>query len=267
MDRPEGLPIVRAEAINCKIERHYRTDIHNRSTLKSIYRPGTQPLRTGGRNTAVMAALFAIIVMGTASCSAPMQQIILNTREPYHATGFSLKKGDTVALLAATNDNNGNEYRKLLGDFVDDALRAERPDINVVPYWKTLSVINRDGYTAEYASMLKDYASTGILDRKFLNKLAVSLNATYFAQPRIVDFTQKQTIRFNPFGLTLFQTYETQIKIYLEIWDAETGAIAWIGVAEANLASDQAMARPVSFEVAAKVTTTALMKKMPPQGE
>ncbi|MBI5885712.1 MAG: hypothetical protein HZB85_03925 [Deltaproteobacteria bacterium] len=235
--------------------------------MKNSYRPGTRPCSISWGKAVIMAALFTIIVLGTASCSAPMQQVVLNTREPFHAAGFSLKKGDTVALLAATNDDNGHEYRKLLGDFVDDALRHERPDINIVPYWETLSVINREGYTAEYASMLKDYASTGILDRKFLNKLALSLRATYFAQPRILDFTQKQTIRFNPFGLTLFQTYETQIKIYLEIWNAETGAIAWIGVAEANLASDQFMARPVSFEEAAKVTTASLMKKMPPQGE
>lgn len=237
------------------------------SILKNAYGRAAGPRRALWRRAAVATVFLTIIVIGAASCSAPMRQIVLNTREPFHAAGFSLKKGDTVALLAATNDDNGHEYRKLLGDFVDDALRAERPDIKVVPYWETLSVINREGYTAEYASMLKDYASTGILDRKFLNKLALSLGATYFAQPRILDFTQKQTIRFNPFGLTLFQTYETQIKIYLEIWNAETGAIAWIGVAEANLASDQFMARPVSFEEAAKVTTASLMKKMPPQGE
>lgn len=195
-----------------------------------------------------------------------MQQLVLNTREPFRAAEFSLKKGDVVALLAAPNNDNGLEYRKLLGDFVEEALHGERPDVTVIPYWKTLSVINREGYTAEYASMLKDYTSTGILDRKVLNRLSDALKADYFAQPRILDFSQKQTIRFNPFGLTLFQTYETQIKIYLEVWNARTGEIAWIGVAEANLASDQFMARPVSFEDAAKVTIANLMKKMP-QGE
>lgn len=196
-----------------------------------------------------------------------MQQLVLNTREPFRAAEFSLKKGDVVALLAAPNNDNGLEYRKLLGDFVEEALHGERPGVTVIPYWKTLSVINREGYTAEYASMLKDYTSTGILDRKVLNRLSDALKADYFAQPRILDFSQKQTIRFNPFGLTLFQTYETQIKIYLEVWNARTGEIAWIGVAEANLASDQFMARPVSFEDAAKVTIANLMKKMPQGGE
>lgn len=217
-------------------------------------------------NAAIRTALLALIVFFAASCSAPMQQIVLKTREPFRADGFKLNNGDVVALIAATNNDNGLEYRKLLGDFVEQALQKKRPDVKIVSYWQTLSVVNREGYTDDYAAMLKNYASTGILDKRVLNKLADALGATYFAQPRILDFSQKQTIRFNPMGLTLFQTYETQIKIYLEIWNARTGEIAWIGVAEANLASDQFMARPVPFENAAEVTIADLMDKMQFEG-
>jgi len=220
------------------------------------------PIRRRVLRPAAAAALCALFIFFAASCSAPMQQIVLKTREPFRSEGFKLNKGDVVALIAATNNDNGLEYRKLLGDFVEAAMQKKRPDIKVVTYWQTLSVINRDGYTDEYAAMLKNYTSTGILDKKVLNRLADALGATYFAQPRILDFSQKQTIRFNPMGLTLFQTYETQIKIYLEIWNARTGEIAWIGVAEANLASDQFMARPVPFEEAAEVTIAELMNKM-----
>ncbi|MBI5563006.1 MAG: hypothetical protein HY894_09195 [Deltaproteobacteria bacterium] len=234
------------------------------SLIRDAYITRRGPFRTGA---VLRTALLAAMLLGAVSCSAPMQQVVLNTREPFRAPAFNLKQGDVIALIAATNNDNGLEYRKLLGDFVEEALKAERPGVKVIPYWQTLSVVNREGHTAVYSAMLKDYASTGILDKRVLNTLADSLGAGYFAQPRILDFSQKQTIRFNPFGLTLFQTYETQIKIYLEIWDGRTGEIAWIGVAEANLASDNFMARPVSFEDAAKVTIANLMKKMPPGGE
>ncbi|MBI5971310.1 MAG: hypothetical protein HY884_09180 [Deltaproteobacteria bacterium] len=213
----------------------------------------------------ICAAIALIAVAATASsCSGPLQQAFLNIREPFRSPDFvSIGAQDTVGLITAANHDNGLEYRKLLGDFVEEALKKERPDIKVIPYWQTLSVINTGGYTADYARMLNTYTTTGILDKDVLTKLGAALGAKYLIHPRIIDFNQKQTIRFQPFGFTMFLTHETEIKIYMEVWDAKNGAIVWIGAAEAHMASEHFMSKPIPFEEVAKLTIETLLKKMP----
>jgi len=213
-----------------------------------------------------ICSAFALIIVAaiTSSCSGPLQQAFLNIREPFHSADFvSIGAQDTVGLITAANHDNGLEYRKLLGDFVEEGLKKDRPDIKVIPYWQTLSVINTGGYTADYARMLNTYTTTGILDRDILTKLGTALGAQYLIHPRIIDFKQKQTIRFQPFGFTMFLTHETEIKIYIEVWDARNGGIVWIGAAEANMASEHFMSKPIPFEAVAKLTIETLLKKMP----
>lgn len=212
-------------------------------------------------------ALFALLFVLSA-CSGPLQQSNLNIREPFHSPEFKgVKAADAVGLLTATNNDNGLEYRKLLGDFVEESMKRQRPGLKIVSYWQTLNVINREGFTSEYAMMLKDYASTGILDKKTLNKLGLAIGVRYFVQPRIIDFSQRSSIRFQPFGFTMFVTHESQIKIYIEMWDAVSGEIVWIGVAEGNMANEHFMARPIPFEQAAKAAIDDLIRKMPLGGE
>ncbi|MDO8426004.1 MAG: hypothetical protein Q7T24_00645 [Deltaproteobacteria bacterium] len=151
------------------------------------------------------AVVTLLLLFSAVSCTGPLQQANFNVRESYRSPGFKeINNGETVGLLTATDGESNIEYRKLLGEFVEEAIRSERPDIKVVPYWQSLSTINRVGYTGDYAEMLKAYASTGILDKARLKKLGDAIGAKYFLQPRLINFQQRQSTRFSAFGLTLF---------------------------------------------------------------
>ncbi len=210
------------------------------------------------------AFITLLLLFSASSCAGPLLQANYNVRESYRSPDFKdIYDGETVGLLTATDGESSLEYRKLLGEFIEEAIRKERPDIKVVPYWQSLSTINRVGYTAEYAEMLKAYASTGILDRARLKKLGDAIGARYFIQPRLINFRQNQSTRFSAFGLTLFKTHESEIKVYIELWDADTGTVVWIGVADTNMASEKLMARPIPFEEVAKYAIANLIKQMP----
>ena len=74
-----------------------------------------------------------------------MQQANLNIREPFHSPEFkSVKAQEAIGLLTATNNDNGLEYRKLLGIFVEESHKTSG-ECRIVPYWQTLNVINREG--------------------------------------------------------------------------------------------------------------------------
>ncbi|HAO93170.1 MAG: hypothetical protein A2X93_08630 [Deltaproteobacteria bacterium GWC2_56_8] len=200
-----------------------------------------------------------------ASCAGdPLRQANLGVRETYRSPAFTERyNGNALGLLTAAGGDGRQEYKNILGEFVEEALKKERPDLKIVPYWESLSSINSKGFTPDYAEMLHAYATTGILDRDRLKKLGIALDVRYFVQPRLINFQQRQSTRFSLLGLTLFKTHESEIKIYLEMWDAHTGNVVWIGVAETNMASEKFMARPIPFEEVARYAIENLIKKMP----
>lgn len=210
--------------------------------------------------------LFLLLFLVTACASDPLAQINFSTRESFRAKELAANGVvRTIGLLTAMEgkDGNGSEYRRLLADFIEESIRSDRPDLHITPYWEGLNTINSRGLAPDYAAMFTQYASTGILDGVALRKLGEAMKVDYVIQPRLVNFQQKQSNRFSALGLTIFKTHESEIKIYIEMWDVKTGRLVWIGLSEANLASEKFRARPIPFEAVARVAVQNLIKKIP----
>lgn len=210
-------------------------------------------------------AFLVLLLLGAVSCASdPLRQTRFDTRESYRAKEFNGAASPRVmGLLTTMEKNSGTEYRRLLNDFIEQAVKRNRPEIHIIPYWEGLSTINNGGFTSAYAEMLKEYDSTGILNKATLKKLGDAMQTAYFIQPRLVNFQQKQSTRFSALGLTLFKTHETEIKIYIEIWDVNTGNIVWIGAGEASIANEYMRARAIPFEEVARILVEDLIQKMP----
>ncbi len=209
------------------------------------------------------ACLSVLILASFSACSGgAFTQVITDGRESYRsATLTDAFRADGIALLTATG--GGTENKKLLGDIVEEVVKAERPDVRIIPYWKNLSIINMSGLTADYAGMLKEYELTGILNRDALKKLKDAVGVMYFLQPRLVSFEQTQAGRFSLLGLSIIKTHESRIKVYLELWNAATGEILWIGVGDATIASENYRAKPIPFETAARFAVKQIAAKIP----
>ena len=207
------------------------------------------------------------LIMGLASsCSRPFTQVNVTARETYRSASFAGAKGVTVAILTATGSGSGTEYRKLIGEIVEEVIEADREDISVMPYWESLSVINREGLSGDYASMLEVYAKSGILDKKVLVKLYKALGVEYFIQPRLVDLAVRRSGRFSLAGVSLIKTHETGVKMYFELWNGSTGEVEWIGVGDGRFAQEHYRAKPISFEPVAREAIKALINQIPKNG-
>jgi hypothetical protein len=210
-----------------------------------------------------LASLFLLFFL--VSCSArPLVQSNFSAMEPFRNPGHVvLGNGDAIALLTVMGSERGQEQKTLLVDFVSESINKRSPGSKVLPYWEGLNIINSEGYTADYAQMMNEYAQTGILNKRILSKFGEVLNVKYFIQPKLVDFSQHQSTRFSLLGLTLFKTHESQIKLYFEVWEAKTGRIVWVGSTEANMASENYAAVPIPFEEIARYAVDNLVLKMP----
>lgn len=209
-----------------------------------------------------IASLFLLFLV---SCSAtPLVQSNFSAMEPFRNPGHVvIGNGDAIALLTLMGNAGGQEQKNLLVDFVSESIKKRNPNAKVVPYWEGLNIINGKGYTADYAQMIQEYLTTGILNKSTLGKFGKILGVKYFIQPKLTDFSQQQSTRFSLLGLTLFKTHESRIKLYFEVWEADTGRIVWVGSTEANMASENYASRPIPFEEIARYAVDNLVLKMP----
>ena len=142
-------------------------------------------------------------------------------------------------------------------------LEEERPDIRVVGLPETLSAINQAGLADEYKRMYIDYSDTGIFKQDSLRKVGEVTRVRYLVQLKLASFSQNSKGRFSFLGLRVMQTKEANIRLFLQIWNSETGVIAWEGTEELNYAWDTSSEKPVTFQLVVEEIARNLVSKLP----
>ncbi len=141
--------------------------------------------------------------------------------------------------------------------------QSQRPNMRVVSLPETLSAINRAGLADEYKQMYIDYSDTGIFNQSSLSKVGEVSGVRYLAQLKLSGFTQGSRGRFGLLGWRMIQTKEANIRLFLQIWDSQNGAIVWEGTEELNYASDTSTEKPVTFQVVVEEVARNLVDKLP----
>jgi hypothetical protein len=108
-----------------------------------------------------------------------------------------------------------------------DALGRAQPPIRVIPVTDTVSIINKQGLAQNYVNLLSDYGSKGILELKQLRQIGSALGARYVFLPGLGEFTQTIVDKFEVMGLKLVRSRVTTLRLWLQLWDAQTGRILW----------------------------------------
>jgi hypothetical protein len=153
----------------------------------------------------------------------------------------------------------GNEVG--LDHMLGQILHKVAPQIQLVTSQQTITRINQLGLAAEYTQMRADAEQSHILGRDPLKKLAAASGVRYVFQPRLAAFTQLMTDRFTfpGLGLLLSQTRSSNLRISLQLWNAETGELLWASMAEGTMQSEAASKDPVYFEDAARVALGSII--------
>lgn len=142
-------------------------------------------------------------------------------------------------------------------------LEEKRPQIRVVGLPEILSAVNQADFADEYKQMYIDYSDTGIFKLKSLQKTGQVSGVRYLAQLKLSGFNQDSKGRFGVLGLRLIQTKEANIRLFLQIWNSENGAIVWEGTEELNYSRDTSTERPVTFQRVVGEVANNLINKLP----
>jgi hypothetical protein len=99
-------------------------------------------------------------------------------------------------------------------------------------------MINGQGLSAEYSELISGFVRSGILERERLQRLGSKLGSRYVLLPGLADFNQILIDRFEIAGLKMVRNRVITLRLWLQLWDTQTGQIVWESTGEVNAASE-----------------------------
>lgn len=217
-------------------------------------------------STADRAIRAALILLGAAlvgACAGVGRQI--EDRMGHACLGLSaggLEAGG-VGFLTPAAATGREADKQALALVFSEVLQTERPDIQVVPLPVILSAVNAAQLDQEYKKMYRDYLDTGILDGDLLGRLGEIGGVRYLVQLNLAAFDQGTRTRFSFFGLRFVDTKQGNMRVFAQVWDSRTGAVAWEGGGELNYAYETMGERPVTFPAVATAAARRMFEELP----
>lgn len=171
-----------------------------------------------------------------------------------------------IGVLTPAAPTGQESDKQALGESLSAALESELGGMRVMRLPDMLSAINRAGLAGRYARALDDYENTGILDRDTLEAIGRASGVRYLAKLNLGGFNQSSDKRLAIAGIRMFDTWRAMIRVHLEVWDSQTGEIAWQGNDELVYAREGIKERPVTLRQVADVAARSLVEKVGTSG-
>ena len=180
---------------------------------------------------------------------------------------FTLTPGDLrssgVAFLTPSSVTGREQDRPTIAFLFSQVLREERPDIPVTTLAETLSEINEAGLEDRYKDALEHMDVTGILPAATLARLGEITGRRYFIMLKLASYQSRYRGRFGLFGIRMIDTKIATLRLFYQIWDSETGSIAWEANQEMTLAYDTFTESIVTFEQMVESMSRDMIARMP----
>ena len=217
-------------------------------------------LRSSAQSWWVMSVLALLLVL-TTGCARNQIHASVNFENIALAEN-DLKSHGLGFITPSTVTGREQDIQSLAFIFAR-VLEEDLPLIHVVGLPETLSAINRAGLADEYKQMYIDYSDTGIFKQSLLKKVGNVAGVRYLAQLKLSGFEQGAKGRFGMLGWRMVQTKQANIRLFLQIWDSENGAIVWEGTEELMYSNDTFSERPVTFQLVVEEVARNLLGKLP----
>ena len=141
----------------------------------------------------------------------------------------------TLGLLAPASLQG---FSPFLSRALIAAISEASPSMRGIPSHETMSVINGQGLAEDYADLISGFIRSGILERKRLERIGSALGSRYVLLPGLADFNQVVIDKFEIAGIKMVRNRVITLRLWLQLWDTQTGEIVWESAGEATVASE-----------------------------
>ena len=182
--------------------------------------------------------LLATAVMLLAGCDPPYLSDMYATSTPKPA---SFETADLarmpVVVLAFMAPGNLQGLSPTLSHALVGALAEVSPPIREISTDETLNQLTDKGLATEYADMRAGFARNGMLDRQRLRRIGLELGSRYVLLPGVAEFNEEILDKYEAAGIKLLRNRVTTLRLWLQLWDSQTGHIVWESSGEATAAT------------------------------
>ena len=117
------------------------------------------------------------------------------------------------------------------------ALEGASPPIREIPTFETVNRLTDQGLAAEYADLLTRYTRNGVLERQRLRRIGSGLGARYVLLPGLAQLDETIIDKFEAAGLKLLRNRVSTLRLWLQLWNAQTGHIVWESAGEITVST------------------------------
>jgi hypothetical protein len=111
------------------------------------------------------------------------------------------------------------------------------PPLLGISTFETVNRLTDQGLAAEYADLLSGFARTGILERQRLRRIGSGLGAWYVMLPGLAQLDETVIDKFEAGGLKLLRNRVTTLRLWLQLWDVQSGNIVWESAGEVTVST------------------------------
>jgi hypothetical protein len=176
---------------------------------------------------AVLAGCTPLHLSDTHTTSTPRSQffdVAELAREPVATLGFV-----TPASLQGFNPP--------LSHALNAALSEASPPIRGIAAHETFNMLNQQGLAGEYGALIAGFGRAGILEREPLQRIGSALSSRYVLLPGLAEFNQVIIDRLSIYGWNFIQSRVTTLRLWLQLWETQTGKILWESAGEVTVAT------------------------------
>jgi hypothetical protein len=177
--------------------------------------------------TALIAGCTPLYLSDTHTTSTPKSQsfdVAELAREP-------------VATLGLLTPAGLQGFNPPLSHALNAALSEASPPIRGIAAHETVNVLNQQGLATEYGTLIAGFGRGGILESKPLRQIGSALSSRYVLLPGLAEFNQVIIDRLSIYGWNFIQSRATTLRLWLQLWDTQTGKIVWESAGEVTVAT------------------------------
>ena len=102
----------------------------------------------------------------------------------------------------------------------------------------TLNALNEHGQSAQYADLITGFGRSGMLARRSLRALGTALGCRWLLLPGLAGLDEFLVDHFEITGLKIVRSRVTTLRLWLQLWDADTGRMVCESSGEARVTSE-----------------------------
>lgn len=144
---------------------------------------------------------------------------------------------EPVATLGLLTPASLQGFNPPLSHALNAALSEVSPPIRGIAAHDTLNILNQQGLAAEYSALIAAFGRGGILEREPLQRIGSALDSRYVLLPGLAEFNHVIIDRLSIYGWNFIQSRVTTLRLWLQLWETETGKILWESAGEVTVAT------------------------------